>query len=45
MEAENINIINLWFMQPKQELLMSKPSFLSLFFFFFPQKLFQSKVL
>lgn len=30
MEAENINIINLWLMQPQQELLMSKPSFTSL---------------
>lgn len=38
MEAENINIINLWFMQHQQDLLMSIPSFLYLFAFFFPKQ-------
>lgn len=45
MEAENIAIINLWFMQLQQELLMSKSSFLSLSNFFsrkaFPNKFLQ----
>lgn len=44
MEAENIAIINLWFMQLQQELLMSKSSSLSHSNFFF-QKAFPNKLL
>lgn len=33
MKAKNIKIIDPWLMQPQQEMLMSKPSFLSLSFF------------